>query len=142
MTSQQSSSAPLRKLKATELAAWRAQQISEQDGKCPISGWFIGVDKAAADHCHKTGMMRSTLANWVNSNLGRIENAATRIGGGVHVPTFLRACAAYIEFWDENPSNVFHPSHKSPEEKAEAARIKRNAAARKKRAAAKAAVQQ
>lgn len=79
-------------------------------------------------------MMRATLAPWVNSNLGRIENAAARIASGTTVPAILRACAAYIEFYNENPSFILHNTYKTPEEKAEAARIKRNAAARKRRA--------
>ena len=142
MTSQHSSSAPLRKLKASEISGWRSEQIAEQGGRCPISGWHLTLDKSNADHCHVTGMMRATLAPWVNSNLGRIENAAARIASGTTVPAILRACAAYIEFYNENPSFILHNTYKTPEEKAEAARIKRNAAARKKRAAAKAAEQQ
>lgn len=130
----------MRKLKQSELAAWRAQQITEQNGKCPISGWNLG-EKSAADHCHITGNMRSTLPIWVNAQLGRIENAARRVGMGTNVPQFLRACAAYVEFHNENPSFVIHHTFKTPEEKKEATKA-RAAAKRKATAAAKKAAKE
>jgi hypothetical protein len=118
-----------RKLKATELAAWRTEQKAQQGGKCPITGWYMSED-VVADHCHKSGMMRATLPRWVNAVLGRVENWAGRVGGGQNAPEFLRKCAAYIEHYELNPSFVFHPLHKTPEEKKEAA--KKRAAVRRK----------
>ena len=103
--------------------AWRARQKAEQGGRCPITGWYLG-EKMAADHCHKTGMMRATLNPWANSTLGRVENWANRIGGGIPPAQFLRACADYIERYELNPSFILHPTHKSPEEKKEAAKVK------------------
>jgi hypothetical protein len=87
-------------------------------------------EDVVADHCHKSGMMRATLPRWVNAVLGRVENWAGRVGGGQNAPEFLRMCAAYIEHYERNPSFVFHPLHKTPEEKKEAA--KKRAAVRRK----------
>lgn len=124
----------LQKLKASEIAAWREKQKAEQGGKCALTGWYLG-EKSAADHCHKTGMMRSTLSGWANSTLGRVENWANRIGGGIAPAAFLRACADYIEYHEKNPSFVFHPLHKTPEEKKAAAKAKAATARKLKKAA-------
>lgn len=87
-------------------------------------------DDVAADHCHKTGMMRATLPRWVNAVLGRVENWAGRCGSGVTPVAFLRKAADYIEHYERFPTFVFHPLHKTPEEKKEAA--KKKAAAKRK----------
>ena len=118
-----------KKLKAADLAEYREKQKATQGGKCPITGWYLTND-VVADHCHKTGMMRATLPRWVNAVLGRVENWAGRVGSGVSAPAFLRACADYIEHYELFPSFVFHPTHKTPEEKKAAA--KKRAAARRK----------
>jgi hypothetical protein len=61
------------------------------------------------------------------------------MGKHFSVPTVLRACAAYIEQYDREPTYLIHHTYKTPDEKKEAARLKRNKAARAKRAANKAA---
>jgi hypothetical protein len=127
----------LQKLKASELPEYRARKLAEQGGRDPISGWTIPPDKAAADHCHITGFHRAILATWTNSRLGKIENAAKAMGTGLPIPEVLRRCAAYIEHFNNNPTFLLHHTHKTPEEKKEASRIKRNAKARATRAAKK-----
>lgn len=127
----------LSKLPASKLPEYRAAKLAEQNGRDPISGWIIPPDKAAADHCHTTGFHRAILATWTNSRLGKIENAAKAMGTGLPIPEVLRRCAAYIEHFNNNPTFLLHHTHKTPEEKKEAARIKRNAAAKAKRAAKK-----
>lgn len=128
----------LRKLKASELPEYREQKLAEQGGRDPITGWNIPPEKAAADHCHTTGLHRAVLASWTNSRLGKIENAAKAIGGSfIPVPEVLRRCAAYIEHFNNNPTALLHHTYKTPEERKEAARVKRNATARAKRAAKK-----
>ncbi|CAB3798784.1 endonuclease domain-containing protein [Pararobbsia alpina] len=126
---------PFQKLPKSELAEYRKQQIARQGGRCPISGWILTDDTAAADHCHKTGMHRGTLPGWINACLGRIENAARSVGRDNHIPTFLRKCADYIEWYELNPSFLFHHTYKTPEEKKEAAK-KRAAKRRKEKKAA------
>jgi hypothetical protein len=128
----------LEKLPASKLPEYRERKLVEQGGRDPITGWNIPPDKAAADHCHVTGMHRAILGSWTNSRLGKIENAAKAMGTGLPIPEVLRRCAAYIEYFNSNPTFLLHHTHKTPEEKKEAARIKRNASARAKRAAKKA----
>jgi hypothetical protein len=110
-----------KKLKASELAEYREERRRQQGGRCPITGWFLTED-IVADHSHKSGMMRAALPRWVNAVLGRVENWAGRVGSGVSAPEFLRKCADYIEYYDLYPSFVFHPTHKTPEEKKQAAK--------------------
>ncbi|MFL9902157.1 endonuclease domain-containing protein [Paraburkholderia fungorum] len=126
------------KIKQSELPELREIQAEQQGGKCPITGYFLGDDKVA-DHCHKTGMHRGTLPSWVNSRLGKIENAARAMGKHLSVPETLRRCATYVEQYEREPTYLIHHTHKTPDEKKEAARLKRNKAARAKRAATKAA---
>lgn len=126
------------KIKQSELPELREIQAEQQGGKCPITGYLLGDDKVA-DHCHKTGMHRGTLPSWVNSRLGKIENAARAMGKHLSIPATLRACASYIEQYEREPTYLIHHTYKTPDEKKEAARLKRNKAARAKRAANKAA---
>lgn len=127
----------LQRLKASELPEYRAEKLAEQGGVCPLTGWRISPADAVADHCHTTGMHRAVLHKWANSTLGRVENWAKRIGGGLSAPEFLRRCAAYIEHFDQHPSFLIHHTHKTPEERKEATRLRRNKKARERRAAAK-----
>jgi hypothetical protein len=128
----------LRKLKASELPAYRAEALQKQHGKCALTGWTLRPEDAVADHCHKTGLHRAILAGWANSTLGRVENWAGRIGGNMKPSDFLRRCAAYIDYFEANPTEYLHHTHKTPDEKKEAARLKRNKAARAKTAAKRA----
>lgn len=128
----------LEKLPASKLPEYRKQKLAEQNGRDPITGWRIDPEKAAADHCHMTGFHRAILGSWTNSRLGKIENAAKAMGTGLPIPEVLRRCAAYIEFFDKNPTYLLHHTYKTPDERKEATRVKRNAAARARRAEKKA----
>jgi hypothetical protein len=61
------------------------------------------------------------------------------MGKHLSVPETLRACATYVEQYEREPTYLLHHTYKTPDEKKEAARLKRNKAARAKRAANKAA---
>lgn len=126
------------KIKQSELPELREIQAEQQGGRCPITGYILGEDKVA-DHCHRTGMHRGTLPSWVNSRLGKIENAARAMEKHFSIPATLRACAAYIEKYERDPTYLLHHTYKTPDQKKEAARLKRNASARAKRAIKKAA---
>lgn len=89
---------------------------AEQKGICPITGQPLG-DDVVLDHCHSTGMVRAVLPRWTNAVLGRLENWSNRLGGGVDPIKFLRGVADYIEFHQQYPSGVLHPTHKTEAEK-------------------------
>ena len=79
--------------------------------------------------------MKDRYLDFVNSPFGM--SIARSLG--LPRPEVLRRCAAYIEHFAKNPTFILHHTFKTPEERKEAARVKRNAKARERRAAAKAA---
>ena len=93
----------------------RLRQLAAQGGKSPITG--LPITDPVYDHDHKTGILRAVLNRWENSILGRLENWANRLGGGVDPIQFLRGVADYIEFHQKYPSGVLHPTFKTDSEK-------------------------
>lgn len=114
-------SIPVR-LKAKDIAPLREKMLAEQDGECPLCIRTIG--KPALDHDHGTGDIRAVLCTWCNANLGRIENAAHRIGVGVDPHKFLENCLAYLVQHDQAPSNIKHHTYKDKEEKKARAKVR------------------
>ena len=119
-----------RKLKASEVAGVRAEQLVAQHGRCAICS--LPVKRPCLDHNHSTGAIRGTLCSGCNAVLGKIENSYHRYGVQ-NLSAFLNGCAGYLHRHAVNLTGMLHPSHKTEEEKRE----RRNAKARKSRAAAK-----
>jgi hypothetical protein len=80
------------------------------------------------DHDHATGAIRATLHRSCNALLGKIENNYKRYGVA-SLAAFCNGASAYLQAHVTNRTGLFHPSHKTDDEK----RIKRNASARKRR---------
>jgi len=91
--------------------------LKEQGGVSPITK--LPVTDPVLDHCHKTGYLRAVLNRWENAVLGRIENWAARLGGGVDPIAFLRAVADYLEHHQKYPTGIYHPTHRTEAEKKE-----------------------
>jgi len=93
----------------------------------------IPKGEAVADHDHKTGRMRGVLHRGCNSALGHIENNAPRykLTDIRRLTALLRAVPAYL--WANYDHEPLHHTHRTPDERRE----KRNAKARKTRAAKK-----
>lgn len=126
------------RLKQSEVAAWRQARLVQQGGKCALCKQIITeADPAVADHDHATGLMRDVLHRSCNAALGKVENALKRTGVR-HQAAFLAGAWPYLQKHEAGPSSqvfapIYHPSHKTPEEK----RALRNLRARKKRASKK-----
>lgn len=105
----------MKRLTASMLKPKRAQMLKEQGGISPITG--LAVTDPVLDHCHKTGNIRAVLNRWENAVLGRLENWAARLGGGVDPIKFLRAVADYLEHHAKYPVGILHPTHRTEEEK-------------------------
>lgn len=125
-----------KRLTAKTLAEWRAQTLALQGSVCALCKEPMSErDKAVGDHCHASGQMRGVLHRSCNALLGNIENNAKRYGirSVAQLGTMLRNTVAYIHLRrpDDTP---LYPTHRTEDEK----RLKRNAAARKARAAMKA----
>ena len=122
----------MRRLKTTEVAATREELRKAYGNCCPICQLSLPAEQAVLDHDHSTGAIRGTLHRGCNALLGKIENNYKRYG--VHnLAAFLGGVARYLQKHEANRTGLLHPSHKTDEEK----RVKRNALARKRRAASK-----
>lgn len=122
----------MRKLKATEVGAFREERLAAQNGRCAICKLPCSSTQAVADHDHATGVMRGTLHRGCNALLGKIENNHKRYGVP-NVHAFTNGVASYLMAHAFPATELLHPTHKTPDEK----RVARNAKARKTRAAAK-----
>ena len=95
------------------------------------------------DHCHETGEIRGVLHRSCNSAEGKVTNAAGRWGAkstaySAVIP-FLRQLVDYLETSQTNGTGLMYPDHRTPEQKADRARVKRNTAAAMRRAKMKVA---
>ena len=127
----------MRRLKTTEVAAYRKALLEKQGGKCDLCGFPIAVGEAVLDHDHATGICRGVLHRGCNAMLGHIENNAPRhkLTDKVKLARFLGNVASYVSCYQPHLSTdlPLHPTHKTDEEK----RLLRNKRARKARAKAK-----
>ena len=135
---------PLQRLTASTMPSVRLMMWKRQGGKCLVCGKPINVtvqgkgSDYALDHCHESGEVRGLLHRSCNSALGKIDHAAGCWGAKSmkyeDIIPYLKAVVAYYEWVEKNPTGMMYPSHKTPEQKKEADRIKRNKAAALKRA--------
>ena len=122
----------MRRLKTTEVSKTR-EELREAQGKlCALCSTPVSADQAVLDHDHSTGAIRGTLHRGCNALLGKIENNYKRYGV-YNLAAFLGGVARYLQKHEANRTGLLHPSHKTEEER----RVKRNALARKRRAATK-----
>lgn len=116
-----------------EYSTARVNKQIEQKGRCVLCSQPIANGEAVYDHDHKTGHCRAVLHRGCNAMLGHIENNMPRhkLTSIVRLTAFLRAIPEYISRdWTDQP---LHPTYRTEEEK----RLRRNAKARKARAAKK-----
>lgn len=132
----------MRKLARTQLRAWTISHlVNVQGGLCPLCKQRIDYSiprEAVCDHNHDTGEIRGVLHRSCNAAEGKVANAAGRWGAKStayeDIVPFLKALVEYLE---GSGVGLVYPEHKTPEQKAEATRVKRNTRAAVKRASAK-----
>ncbi len=122
------------RLKTTQVAGVREELRLKQHCTCALCKLPCSADQAVLDHDHITGAVRATLHRSCNALLGKVENNFKRYGVQ-NLAAFCQGLAPYLQQHSVNRTGLLHPTFKTEDEK----RIKRNATARKKRAAAKAA---
>lgn len=120
-------------MKASQVAAVRNNLLMIQNGKCALCSLPCTAANARLDHDHATGAIRGVLHNGCNSLLGKVENNAARFGVK-SIPAFGAGLGAYLQKHQLNITGLIHPTHLTEDEK----RLKRNAAAVKRRALKKA----
>ena len=105
--------------------------LKRQLNRCGLCGIDLSETEprnVCVDHCHKQGHVRAALCRNCNGIEGKIFNLANRGKRGGTVPGFLQKL---LKYWvDYAEGDVFHPDHKTEDEK----RIKRNTKARLARA--------
>lgn len=117
------------KLKAKDVPVVRAELLEQQGGTCPLCNTRPVIP--CLDHAHpaggqQRGWIRGVLCSGHNMMLGKIENNSARYGIPIDdLPTFLRLCATYLDTHKEAVHQMLHPTSRSPEEKKELARKRR-----------------
>lgn len=124
----------MRRLKTTEVAQVRLALVKAQKGRCPLCPRPLKPQDAVLDHDHDKGHIRAAVHRGCNGAEGKIKGALKRyVGRDVDPTEYLRRLADYLTRHETPQVPLYHPTHRTPEEK----RLAKNAAARKRRAAAK-----
>lgn len=133
------------KLSRSAMRSWTIGHLkSKQGGLCAICKKSIDLQVMGnksdyvVDHCHETGEIRGVLHRSCNAAEGKVVNAAGRWGAKStkysDVVPFLKQLVEYLEQAQLGGTGLMYPDHKTPEEKAQRARTKRNTAAAIRRA--------
>lgn len=141
------SSKPLQKISRSQQYSITMMLLKKQGGDCLVCKKRINVQTTgkssdyALDHDHTTGEVRGVLHRSCNSCEGKVRHAVSRWGSKgsdeLAIIEYLEGLAGYLRKQHEGlvTTGLMYPNHRSPEEKAEAAKLKR----REKYAAEKAA---
>ncbi|ATW58179.1 endonuclease VII [Pseudomonas phage uligo] len=128
--------------KASDLPGIKKQLIQKQNGLCPITGRNLRAMTSAnvvVDHNHQTGIIRAALPRAINGLEGKVKNLCIRWGGAKSTKEVIDLLEGLVRYYKEHgtPQTPWvHHTFLTPTE----ARNKANAAARKKRATATAAL--
>lgn len=135
----------MRKLARTQLRAWAVSHArTVQGGLCPLCLKPLNLGSGGrdsdyvVDHNHVTGEIRGVLHRSCNAALGKVDNAIGRWGAkSMDYTEIIPWLRNMLAFYEQPGTGLMYPGHKTPEEVAEARRVKRNKAAAARRAAAK-----
>ena len=118
------------KLKHCEIAEYRLALLDQQQYCCALCLQHLNPEEAVLDHDHKSGYIRGVLHRGCNAFEGKIARSLTmnRIN-----PERLQSILLNFMSYSVQHHAVLHPTHKTPEEKVLARRLKASKQ-RKKRA--------
>ena len=111
----------MQRAKPKDIKTLREQYLSEQLGCCAICGEPIAQGEAVLDHCHRTGYLRAVLHRGCNAYIGHLENNMAR---NKITPKRLQAILTNFQMYVNSHRLVLHPTHRTPEEKKERAKIR------------------
>lgn len=120
------------RLTNSQISGVREARRLKNGQRCELCSGPLPATKAVLDHCHKRGWVRGTICRGCNSLLGKVENNAGRYGV-TNLSAFLHGAASYLQRNETWHTGLIHPKHLTEDEK----RLKRNAAAVKRRAVKK-----
>ena len=130
-------SKPLQKVPRSQQCSITMMLLKKQGGLCAVCNKSINVKTRgrssdfALDHCHTTGEVRGVLHRSCNSCEGKVRHAVSRWGAKgsdeLAIIEYLEGLAQYLRKQHEGliSTGILYPNHKTPEEKAEAAKLKR-----------------
>jgi hypothetical protein len=100
---------------ADDVATYRKQKAAMQKYKCPICRGPLQVNVTALDHSHKNGHCRSVLCRSCNVGEGKVmaglKFRTTKTNLAYRDPVqWLRNLADYLEYHENNPSGIIHPT--------------------------------
>ena len=119
----------LNKIRPKDIKELRELYLREQLGLCALCKEPVAVEDAVLDHCHRTGLLRSVLHRGCNCYIGSMENNLSR---NRITPSRLANILANFERYRILTKTIYHPSHRTPEERK--ARAKKRAKIRRKKA--------
>jgi len=132
----------LRKLTRTQLRGFALSHLQGvQEGICPLCQQRIDPNERGGmvvDHDHVTGEVRGVLHRGCNGAEGKVANAVGRYAGlGMSYEKIVPWLERLVIYLKQPGTGYMYPEHKTAEEKAEAARVKKNKAQAARRATAK-----
>ena len=104
-----------KQLAGSDIASIRNQLMIKQRYKCPVCHSSIAHGLVALDHCHTNGQVRAVLCGLCNRNEGKVKKAMRYMAPKGHPVwadpiAWLRELADYLEYHEENPSGLIHPT--------------------------------
>lgn len=120
-----------RRLKNNEVSVVKKRLYDKQAGICPLcQGHMSTLPDACLDHDHDSGLLRDVLCRNCNGIEGKIKNLVTRARRGMEYKNYLGNLIMYWIRHEEDRTGLYHPTHKTADEK----RLAINKKARVKRA--------
>jgi hypothetical protein len=111
--------------------------LAKQEYKCCLCPEPLSVATSCLDHDHRSGLIRGVLCRNCNGIEGKIFNLANRAKRTMPVKDFLGRVILYWIRHETNQTGLYHPLHKTEDEK----RVRRNKKARTRRTELKAKAQ-
>lgn len=109
-------------MKQKEIATEKTRILQLQNFKCPICLRNLKLEQPrnlCLDHDHTSGLVRMVLCRNCNGLEGEIFNRARRGARGNPPEWFLHRILKYWEHTENDLWGLYHPNHKTADEKRE-----------------------